>query len=394
MTDSHGNLVFQPTATRWVGTGRVVYDNKANPVKAYEPFFDSSPGYDDETDLVDWGVTAITGYDPLSRVIRVDNPDGTYRTTEYRRLGHVGLRRERHRPGQRLVRGPAGAAPASARRPTPPRRRRPTPPRPPLSDLDTLGRVFHTVADNGAAGQYATILGLDIQGNTRTVTDAARPGDPDRGLQPGRRRHPPRQRRLGRALAGHRRRRPSRSRPGTAAAPPGAVRDYDTLRRPVTVHVTRAAAPSALAEQVTYGEGLADAQARNLRGAVYQHRDEAGVATNHQRDFDGNVLSASRQFLADYSGDVDWSQAPPAGRRNLHHGLTTYDALNRPVTITTPDGSVTSPAYNERSLLAQVSVSPGGGGTPTSSGDQRHLRRQGPAAGHQLRQRRHDQLRL
>ena len=75
--------MLQPTATRWVGTGRVVYDNKGNPVKAYEPFFDSSPVYDDETDLVDWGVTAITRYDPLGRAIRVDNPDGTYRTVEF-----------------------------------------------------------------------------------------------------------------------------------------------------------------------------------------------------------------------------------------------------------------------------------------------------------------------
>ena len=36
----------------------------------------------DETDLVESGVTAITRYDPLGRVIRVDNPNGTYRTVE------------------------------------------------------------------------------------------------------------------------------------------------------------------------------------------------------------------------------------------------------------------------------------------------------------------------
>jgi hypothetical protein len=83
VTGPHGTLIFQPAATRWVGSGRVVYDNKANPVKAYEPFFDSSPAYDDETDLVNWGVTAITRYDPLSRVIRIDNPNGTFRTAEF-----------------------------------------------------------------------------------------------------------------------------------------------------------------------------------------------------------------------------------------------------------------------------------------------------------------------
>ena len=41
--------MFAPDDNRWVGTGRIVYDNKGNPVKAYEPFFDSSPVYDDES---------------------------------------------------------------------------------------------------------------------------------------------------------------------------------------------------------------------------------------------------------------------------------------------------------------------------------------------------------
>ena len=49
--------MFASTNNRWVGSGRVVYDNKGNPVKSYEPFFDSSSIYDDESDLVEWGVT-------------------------------------------------------------------------------------------------------------------------------------------------------------------------------------------------------------------------------------------------------------------------------------------------------------------------------------------------
>ncbi len=147
---ANGTLVFQPTATRWVGTGRVSLDNKGNPVKAYEPFFDSSPMFDDETDLVHWGVTAISRYDPLSRLIRVDNPDGSYRTVEFdpwqvvtsdendtalasawyvnRSAGQLG-------PDQADA---AAKAAADAGTPS-------------TTNLDTLGRVFLTVADNGAA---------------------------------------------------------------------------------------------------------------------------------------------------------------------------------------------------------------------------------------------------
>ena len=76
----NGELVFEDTGlnTRWVGSGRTIVDNKGNPVKQYEPFFDSSPAYTDEQELVEWGVTPIILYDPLGRAIRTDQPDGTF----------------------------------------------------------------------------------------------------------------------------------------------------------------------------------------------------------------------------------------------------------------------------------------------------------------------------
>ena len=39
---SDGELVIAHTDDRWVGTGRVVLDNKGQPVKQYEPFFSST----------------------------------------------------------------------------------------------------------------------------------------------------------------------------------------------------------------------------------------------------------------------------------------------------------------------------------------------------------------
>jgi RHS repeat-associated protein len=362
VTDQHGNLVVQPTASRWVGTGRVVYDNKANPVKAYEPFFDSSPAYDDETDLVNWGVTAITRYDPLGRAIRVDNPNGTFRTVEFDPWKTVTsdendtvLGSDWYQARQAGQLGPAeadAAAKAAADAATPS-----------LSDLDTAGRVFHSVADNGPGGQYATLLDLDIEGNVRTTTDAL-------GRQiltqdynlPGGEIH-----RLS-ADAGE------RWLAADAAGQPleawdsrgiTARHDYDALRRPTSLYVTEGGNPQRLAEQVTYGEGLAAAQALNLRGAAYQHRDEAGVATTNQRDFKGNILSASRQLLQDYADEVDWSTAPALDAETFTTA-TTYDALNRPVTIATPDASVSSPVFNQRSLLAQMSVNLRGASAPTS----------------------------
>jgi len=350
--DPQGRQVFQPTATRWVGSGRVVYDNKANPVKAYEPFFDSSPAYDDEADLVNWGVTAITRYDPLSRAIRVDNPNGTFRTVEFGPWRQVSsdendtvLASGWYQARQAGQLGPAeadAAAKAAAHTATPS-----------VSDLDTFGRVFRTVVDNGPGGKYPTLLGLDIEGNVRTSTDALgrKILTQDYNLADTEIHHlsaDAGERWIATDIAGQ----------PLAAWDSRATRvrySYDALRRRATLHVAQGS-NERLAEQTTYGEGLADAQARNLRGTAYQHRDEAGVATTVQRDFKGNVLSASRQLLQDYSGEVDWS-AGPALDADTFMTATTYDALNRPVTVTTPDASVTSPAYNERSLLAQMTVS-------------------------------------
>src|SRR6202007_1759586 len=94
--------------------------------------------------------------------------------------------------------------------------------------------------------------------------------------------------------------------------------------------------------------------------------------TNAGYDFKGNLLQSSRQLTLDpgYRKQMDWT---PLGDTNDVQRIaakaslllntsesfahsTTYDALNRPVTVKTPDQSVTSPSYSERRLLKQVSV--------------------------------------
>jgi RHS repeat-associated protein len=364
-----GSLVFGQSATRWVGTGRVVYDNKANPVKAYEPFFDSSPVYDDETDLVEWGVTAITSYDPLSRAYRIDNPDGTYRTVEWDAWRQVSsdendtvltsawyAARLQDPPGSDGA-DAAGKAHACAGTPS-------------VADLDTLGRTFRTIADNGPDGTYPTQVTLDIQSHVRATTDAFGAD----GAVPGARGRPVLTQDYD--MVGAEIHRVSVDAGERWLLPDAAGQhllgwdgfgrqisaDHDALRRPTGLHVTLPGATSGrLAEQVVYGETLANAtaQAKNLRGAVYQHYDEAGIAATVQRDFDGNVTTATRQLLSDFSGDIDWSQSQPLDS-DVFTTAKAYDALGRPVSLTTPDGSVTSQVFNERSLLTAVTVAPPG----------------------------------
>ena len=76
--DASGNVVYASATSRWVGTGRTVFDNKGNPVKQYEPYFSATFEFEDDTNLVNWGVTPILRYDPLGRLVRTDLPNGTY----------------------------------------------------------------------------------------------------------------------------------------------------------------------------------------------------------------------------------------------------------------------------------------------------------------------------
>ena len=80
--DGAGHLVLEDTPGRWVGSGRTVFNNKGRPVKQYEPFYSSTSAYEDEADLVDWGVTPVLHYDPPGRLIRTDYPNGSFSVVE------------------------------------------------------------------------------------------------------------------------------------------------------------------------------------------------------------------------------------------------------------------------------------------------------------------------
>lgn len=354
--DEQGVLVLGESATRWVGSGRVVYDNKGNPVKAYEPYFDSGPRYNDESELREWGVTAITRYDPLGRAIRIDLPNGTFRTVKFDAWRSVDsdendtvLASAWYTARSSGATGPQeadAAAKAAGHAGTPS-----------IADLDPLGRAFRHAADNGAAGTYVTAQELDVDGRAVTTTDALgrvvlrndfdlagaviHSASVDSG-----------ERWLLYDAAG----RTSRGWDSRGFA----VRTVsDALRRPLELHVASAGGAERLAEELRYGESAASPEQANLRGTVYQRRDGAGIAATVRRDFDGNVVESTTALLDDYRDDVDWSPSPATAAP-----FTTtaeFDALGRATNATTPDGSITTTTYNERGLIATVSVALHGG---------------------------------
>jgi RHS repeat-associated protein len=221
---------------------------------------------------------------------------------------------------------------------------------PTVAHLDSLGRTFLTIADNGDAGNYETRVELDIEGNQRSVMDArgrtvmtydydllggqihqASMEAGDRWMLNDVMGKPI----YGWDSRGHR-----------------LHHQYDAVRRPTQLSVNKDLVER-LAEQVIYGENQPNDTQLNLRGKAYQQLDGAGIVTNDHYDFKDNLLSARRQFLQNYKDDVDWSRSPELESESFATS-TTYDALNRPITLTTPDQSVIRPVYNEANLLNAV----------------------------------------
>ncbi|MBI4704888.1 MAG: toxin, partial [Deltaproteobacteria bacterium] len=372
--DGQDNLVYEHADPRWVGTGRTVYDNKGNPIKQYEPYFSATVEYEDDPDIVQWGVTAVLHYDPLGRLIRTDSPDGSYARVEFDAwsqstwdqndtvLEPGNLWRAAHLGSPEEVK-------ASAHADTPT-----------VSYFDSLGRAFLVVEHNivsGSPAYYETKSVLDIQGNVREAIDAK--GRSCMSYVYGM---------LGQQLKQTSIDAGSRWRFDTAAGE--AVRAwgernfmhrtaYDALRRPSHVYVKQGVEAEKLGERLVYGEGHASAGPNNLRGRLVAHYDQSGVLLTEKYDFKGNLLEQSRRLATDYQNLVDWSAI--AGLSDPAQILATassqlqaeslgyqygYDALDRPTSITTPDASEVRPGYNLAGLLESVEAKLRGAVTATS----------------------------
>jgi len=405
---------------RWVGTGWTIFNNKGKAVKKYEPFFSDTPAFEFANQR---GVSSTIFYDPLERVVATLHPNHTYEKIVFdpwqqttwdvndtcaridaingkvtavdpKQDPDVGAFFSSLDSGEYLptwyadrIDGHLGTAEKDAATSAAAHSATPT-----VTHLDVLGRAFLTVVDNGIDSQgtpqrYQTHLTLDIQGNQRVITDAlGRPAminDFDmlkqrihwQSIDAG-------ERLLLNNVAG----KPMRTWDGPAKD--RNTREikttYDELQRPTHLFVKQGNF-EVLAERTVFvdrpdsGLTVEQTQAANLRGRIHQHYDGAGVVTNEQYDFKGNLLRSNRQLTSDHRRQVDWSplselieiqeiakHAAPLLDQNEKFTISTeYDALNRPTALTTPDASVIRPVYNEANFLEQVNINLRGDQTPT-----------------------------
>jgi len=67
-----------PPQLRWLGTGRKVLNNKGKMVKEYEPYFSVTHQFESYPELVETGVTLVRFFDATGRLVRIEEPDGTF----------------------------------------------------------------------------------------------------------------------------------------------------------------------------------------------------------------------------------------------------------------------------------------------------------------------------
>ncbi|HUT72080.1 MAG TPA: SpvB/TcaC N-terminal domain-containing protein [Desulfatiglandales bacterium] len=384
-----GDVNAEHTERRWVGSGWTIYNNKGKPVKQYEPFF--SPTHEFENNAIN-GVSAVLFYDPLERVAATLHPNNTYEkvvfdpwtqeTWDVNDTLSVGppnddqdvgfyfdlLDEEGYLPTwyDKMMSGTSEEQDVAERS----LRHAQTPG---IVHLDVLGRTYLTIEQNTVLDDdrsvveivtYKTHVTLDIKGNPLLITDA-------------------RDNRVmsyvydiaGRQLFQHSMSAGKRWVLANIAGNPIRAWDnrknqlrtlYDELQRPTHMFVKNLDEEGSefLAEHTIYGERRPDAENYNLLGQIYRHCDGAGVTTNEAFDFRGNLLRGSRQLVGEYMDRVDWSQDPEL-EDEIFTSSTSYDALNRPIKITTPHTenaernippNILQPVYNEANLLEKLDV--------------------------------------
>jgi hypothetical protein len=367
-------------STRWVGSGWTVFNNKARPVRQYEPFFSVSHEFEFARIA---GVSPILFYDPMGRAVATLQPNHTYQKALF-----DPWRREtwdlndtvtldpltdpdvapyfmRLPPGTytptwfALRTEPGLAAVAQQHWPDAAQRDAETQAAhkaashaitPTVAHYDSLGRAFLVVTDAGGAEKFTSRTELDIEGNQRAAVDPL--GRVvvryDYDMQGQRTQHASMEggtRWVLSDVAG----KPIRGWDGRSFM---TRMSYDQLQRPTDLFVTQDGVER-LAERTVYGEDQGDAL--NHRTRIHQTFDGAGVVTNVAFDFKANLLESRRRLLSDYKSEVDWQQDPTLDDEAFVIS-TNYDALNRPVVVTAPDGSVRRHAFNEANLLDAIDV--------------------------------------
>jgi RHS repeat-associated protein len=358
---------------RWIGTGRTIFNNKAKPVKQYEPFFSTGYGYESEQAIVEIGFSSIRYYDPAGRNIRTEHPNGTLSREEFDSWKQLSYDENDTVLESTWYAGLGSPDPASPE-PADPEIRAAwlaahhanTPAE---AHLDSLGRTIFQLANNGVQGNYVTRSLFDILNNPLAVIDPRNNtvaqfnydmtgrqvhqhemDGGDRWLFPDTMNNMV----YGLDSRNHRLR-----------------TEYDAIHRPTNQWLVADITQNTdelLTCLIVYGENQPDDTLYNLRGKPFQRFDQSGLVEISAYDIQGNAKMNFKQLAKDYKNIADWNVPDKNSLLDTETFTSSSkcNATNRPVEMILPDASKIMPAYNQTNLLRQINAFISGQQTVTS----------------------------
>jgi len=342
---------------RWLGTGRTIYDNKGQAVKQYEPYFSTTANYEDEDELVLWGVSPFIHYDAIGRVYQTDMPDGTYTKVEFTPWLSLTYDANDNVLDSKWYNERKNLAPTDSKYKAAVKSAAHAD-TPSVQIMDVLGRPVLTKTNN-LGSIDTTKMVLDTVGNQLEVIDA-NGNNASKVIYD---------------LVG----RPLKSisndagtsyaiitidnQPALSWLPNGhrTRMEYDKFRRPKYLWLLEAGTSDEIIQEATqYGEEFsATPETNNMRGQVWKSYDQAGIAEVNAYDFKGAPLESTRYIFDDYLEKGNWTGMVNSGipLPIASEKFTTsikYDALGRPTESIAPDGSSTTNTYDEGGALYSV----------------------------------------
>jgi RHS repeat-associated protein len=355
--DIAGSPVQEQSDQRWLVSGHVIYNNKQQPVRQFEPFFSSIIEFETDEVMQTHGVSAHTYYDAVGREVRTDFPNGTF--TEVRitpwKIQSFDQNDTVDRSFYKIIReiqpssNPEKLAlnKALAHKETPE-----------VIELDPLGRVILTIQINNDGTERKIENRYNINGTLAEITDA-------RGLSA----FVYKQDMLGRLLyensidAGESWNFHNSSDQTIHLWDARNIHQrtiYDDLDRVTTVHVDGGLGLNQITERFIYGEdnALINSKERNLKGQLVKHYDQAGTLEVHQYTPSGLPLNTDRKLLDQFTQEPDWTNPfTVVLDADTFNSKSVYDALDRPLHQEFPDQTTRKYIYHQGGGVQKVLVS-------------------------------------
>lgn len=356
--DADNEVTFIDTSPnpRWLTSNRVIYNNKGNPYKVYEPYFCDTHVFRQEKELYLSGISSVHTYDALGRPLRTDFPDGTYekhevgawKITTYDRNDTVSdsewfsLRQTGELSLDQFEKDAAKKTLAHDLTPI-------------LQFVDSRGagvfirNIIKTPDRSGESDEctvqfYDTVIENDIFKKPVMVKQPS-------GIVQERNVYDLAGRLLLKFMADKGEVKilcDALGKPVLSLDIRGIKTrtNYDLLDRVVSVEVLNPDETNwRVAEKTEYAKTSHDAIAKNHVGQVVKHYDQSGVIHNEAFDFKGNVLKTKRTLLDMSIINPDWNFEQSFEEMEYVFEKE-YNALNMPVYSKMPDGSAQVFLYN------------------------------------------------